>query len=99
MRINFPFLKYKKIYFIFSAILIAGSLISILVFGLKFGIEFTGGSLIELDFSQGRPASGLADRTVVQVSKRGARIWFSLWPSMPAPPRTSTRCLVISGIE
>jgi preprotein translocase subunit SecF len=55
MGINF--LKYRKIYFIFSGILILGSLISLVIFGLKLGIDFTGGSILELEFKEARPSN------------------------------------------
>lgn len=47
-------IKYRKIYFSISIILFLGSLLSLLVFGLKLGIDFTGGSLIEIEFLQER---------------------------------------------
>lgn len=52
---NINFLKYRKIYFIFSGILILGSIICLIVFGLKLGIDFTGGSILELEFKSQRP--------------------------------------------
>jgi preprotein translocase subunit SecF len=55
MDINF--LKYRKIYFIFSGILIAGSLICLVVFGLKPGIDFTGGSILEVEYKTERPSN------------------------------------------
>lgn len=51
------FLKFRKIYFIFSAILIVGSLACLFVFGLKPGIDFTGGSILELEYTMERPAN------------------------------------------
>jgi len=51
----FPFTKYSKIYYIFSGILIIGAIVSLIVFGLKFGIEFTGGSTMDLEFTEARP--------------------------------------------
>ena len=48
MKINF--LKYKIIYPIFFGILFSASLFSIFYFGLKPGIDFTGGSILEVDF-------------------------------------------------
>ncbi len=53
----FPFIKYSKVYYIFSGILILLSIISLIVFGLHFGIEFTGGSTIEVSFTDARPTS------------------------------------------
>src|SRR3989344_558191 len=51
------FTKYSKFYYIFSGILMAVSIASLVVFGLKFGIEFTGGSNMEIMFSENRPAN------------------------------------------
>jgi len=49
---NIPFLKYKKLYYVFSGALAVGSLVCLLLFGLKFGIDFLGGSILEVDFEQ-----------------------------------------------
>ncbi|MEK9180775.1 MAG: protein translocase subunit SecF [Patescibacteria group bacterium] len=43
--------KYYKILFIFSGILIAGSLAALIFWGLNFGIDFRGGSLMEIQFN------------------------------------------------
>ena len=51
---SIKFLKYSKIYFIFSGILILGSIFFLFVFGLKPGIDFTGGSILELEFKDAR---------------------------------------------
>ena len=50
MAINF--LKYKKIYYLFSTTLVVVSLASIFIFGLRFGIDFSGGSILEVDFDK-----------------------------------------------
>ena len=49
------FIKYSKIYFIFSFILITASLACLGVFGLKYSIEFTGGSILEIKYTQTAP--------------------------------------------
>lgn len=54
---NIPFLKYRKIYFIFSSILIIGSLCCLAIFGLKPSIEFTGGSILEIEYQEERPSA------------------------------------------
>jgi len=48
MKINF--LKYSKIYFLISGFLVLGSIVSLLVFGLNMGIDFTGGSILEIEY-------------------------------------------------
>lgn len=70
-RINF--IKYSKICYFLSLALIMGSIFSLLFFGLKFGIEFTGGSLIELEFQNERPSSeevekGLAEFDLGEIT-------------------------------
>lgn len=42
--------QYRKIFFIISAVIVAASLGAIAVFGLNFGIEFTGGEIIETKY-------------------------------------------------
>lgn len=49
-------LRYRKIYYAFSGFLIIGSIISLLVFGLQFGTDFKGGSIMEVAFETERPA-------------------------------------------
>ena len=51
----FSFTKYSTIYYIFSGVIIIGAIASLVIFGLKFGIEFTGGSTMELEFTELRP--------------------------------------------
>ncbi len=62
----FNFTKYSKIYYIFSGVLIAASIASLVLFGLKFGIEFTGGSNMEIEFQDKRPAN---DKVLKQLSE------------------------------
>ena len=52
---NIPFVKFRKIYFVFSGILILGSITSLVIFGLKPGIDFTGGSILEIEYKTQRP--------------------------------------------
>ena len=48
-------LKYRKLFFLISALLVAASIVVLAVWGLNWGIDFTGGSLMELEFKQNRP--------------------------------------------
>lgn len=47
--------KYRKIFFILSGVIVSLSILSVLVFGLTFGIDFTGGALTEVSYPDGRP--------------------------------------------
>ncbi len=48
----FNTLKYYKLWFVISGLIIAFGILSLASFGLKLGIDFTGGSLIQLKFKQ-----------------------------------------------
>jgi preprotein translocase subunit SecF len=50
-----PIIKHRKIWFAVSGALIAACIAILFIFPLKFGIDFTGGSLMELRF-ENRPA-------------------------------------------
>lgn len=52
------FIKHSKIYFIFSGILILISIVFLSLWGLKIGIDFTGGSLLEVEFQNQTPSVG-----------------------------------------
>jgi preprotein translocase subunit SecF len=54
-------IKYRAAWFIISGVLIASSIVSLFVWGLKFGIDFTGGSIQEISWNVARPdASSIA---------------------------------------
>ena len=48
-------IKYRKIFYAISALLIAGSLVSMFYFGLNPGIDFKGGTIVELEYTGTRP--------------------------------------------
>jgi preprotein translocase subunit SecF len=62
MNINFT--KYAKFYYGISGILIIASIAALIAFGLKFGIEFTGGSNMQLEFLDTRPSNEIINKTV-----------------------------------
>ncbi|HEY0220824.1 MAG TPA: hypothetical protein VGC58_01225 [Candidatus Paceibacterota bacterium] len=45
----------RKFFFILSALLIIGSIFSIYFYGLNFGIDFKGGSILEISYPNTRP--------------------------------------------
>lgn len=50
-------MKYKNVWFFLSGALVAASFAVLFLWGLDFGIDFTGGSLIEISFNKEIPAS------------------------------------------
>ncbi|MCC6290542.1 protein translocase subunit SecF [Candidatus Nomurabacteria bacterium] len=63
-------IKYKKLFFFFSGILILASGWSLWNYGLKLGIDFTGGSIMEVNYSSERPSADDI-RTVVDKLNLG----------------------------
>ena len=63
-----PFIKYSKFWLIVSSIIAAVSIWAIAVWGLNWGIDFTGGSLMELTFAKNIPDSA-AVVTALQKSE------------------------------
>jgi len=56
--------NHRKIFFSISAILVALSLFSIFNFGLKLGVDFTGGSILEITYKNSIPEQGEVLKTV-----------------------------------
>lgn len=54
---NIPFIKYSKVSYIVSGLLSLAAIAAIATWGLKLGIDFTGGSLVELSFAKNRPTT------------------------------------------
>lgn len=50
-------ITHRKIFFSISGLLVAASIVAIAVFGLRLGIDFTGGSLLEVQYPNGAPDS------------------------------------------
>jgi preprotein translocase subunit SecF len=50
-----PIIKLRNLWFLISGALVVASLVSLIVYPLKFGIDFTGGSLLEVTFEGQRP--------------------------------------------
>ena len=63
-------LKYKKIYFAVSGLLIVTGIFSLLTWGLKLGVDFKGGTIIEYKFTD--PIS--TEKITKEIEKEGVEI-------------------------
>lgn len=63
-----------KYAYIFSTILIVVSIISICIWGLKFGIDFTGGTLMEIQFSQNIPNNSELEENLKELDLKSLTI-------------------------
>jgi len=83
---QFNFTKYSVFYYIISGILIVATIVSLSMFGLKFGIEFAGGSNMQVQFQKSLPSSdaintalksfNLGEITVQPTGQNGAILQF-----------------------
>src|SRR5437762_2089622 len=53
---TFPIIEKSRIWYMLSGALVAASIVSLLLWRLNFGIDFTGGSLLAVEFTKERPA-------------------------------------------
>ena len=59
--------KNRKIFYAISIILVLASFISIGIWGLKPGIDFTGGTLLEVSYTETRPAQEIISATLAVI--------------------------------
>lgn len=58
---------HRKLFFWITGIVLAGAIGAILTFGLPLGIDFTGGSLMQVSYPQGRPALSAVQKEVSAI--------------------------------
>ena len=58
---------YKYVFLSVSAVLVLASLASLAFFGLKLGIDFTGGSFLEVEFLASRPSLGELQKAISEL--------------------------------
>lgn len=66
--------KYRYLYFILPAVLVLASLVSILVLGLKPGVDLKGGVLLEVSYSENRPTVESVDTELKRLELGDIRV-------------------------
>lgn len=69
MQLNI--IKYRYVWFAFSGVLIGGSLLFLVLFGLKQGIDLTGGSMLVVRYENQRPTPMEAEQAVSSLNLGG----------------------------
>ncbi len=59
---------YRKFFYALSAILVIGSLVAVSIWGLKPGIDFKGGSIIEVEYVGARPEQAALTTSIAPLS-------------------------------
>lgn len=57
----------RTVFYVFSLVLIIASLISLSVWGLLPGIDFTGGTLVDVSYEQGRPETSVVAQALYKI--------------------------------
>lgn len=76
---NFNLVKNQKYFLSFSVLLVTVSLFSVMIWGLKPGLDFTGGSFLEVEYSKTRPSNQAVEESInplvekVQITPAGER--------------------------
>jgi preprotein translocase subunit SecF len=86
----FNFTKYSVVYYVISIILIIASIVCLGIFGLKFGIDFAGGSNMQLQFQDTRPSNEEIQQTLSE---------FSLGEIVVQPTGSNGAILKFQGVD
>jgi preprotein translocase subunit SecF len=70
-------IKYRKIFFALSGLMVAAALVALYVYGLNLGVDFRGGTITEVRFEAERPAKQSVEEWVRTLNLGG----FSVRPS------------------
>lgn len=62
-------IKHRKIFYTLSLVLIIASFISLSVWGLELGIDFKGGSLVEIRYLETKPAAALIEKNIAAMAQ------------------------------
>ena len=63
--------KYRKIFFGITGAIVLASLISLFVYGLHLGTDFTGGTLVQVTYPAGRPAPAVLQESLDVAGLKG----------------------------
>src|SRR3989338_8335247 len=63
--------KHRNTFFAITGAIVLSSIISLIVFGLHLGIDFTGGTLVQVTYPTGRPAAEEVSRSLTEAGFTG----------------------------
>jgi len=70
-----PFIKYKNIFLVLTLIVAIGCVAAIGYFGFNPGIEFTGGSVLEIEYKDARPANSVITEKIADLKLKDVSIY------------------------
>ncbi|OGZ41367.1 MAG: protein-export membrane protein SecF [Candidatus Ryanbacteria bacterium RIFCSPHIGHO2_02_FULL_45_43] len=69
-------IKYRNIFYAVSLLLVTASFAAVIVWGLPLGIDFRGGSLLEVTYTEQRPSVAVVNNALVTSGIHNARVQF-----------------------
>ena len=66
--------KNRKIFYTISGVIVLAALVSLLIFGLNFGIDFKGGAIFEIEYAATRPAVSEVENSLKSIGISGNTI-------------------------
>lgn len=97
---------YRKIFYAISALLVTASLVAVAVYGLNVGIDFKGGSILEVEYPSGRPTQVALEEVLAplelkaSVRSTGEKGYIIRMKSLSEPERVSlNQAVSFSGTQ
>lgn len=66
-----PIIQHRRIFYAISGTLFLASILALIIWGLRFGIDFTGGSLLQIEYKIQRPSNSQIEQNLADL-KLGA---------------------------
>jgi preprotein translocase subunit SecF len=98
-------LKYKKIYFLVSALMIAASLFALFSWGLRLGVDFRGGTIIEYKFEEEVSTEDLSNKLkeekidVTAIQSTGENTYIVKLPPLDKQEKEKVSEIVAGYVE
>ena len=67
-------IRFRKILYVFSAIILAASIFGILFYGFRLGVDFSGGSILEVEFFENKPELSLVEKNLSDAGFSAFRV-------------------------
>ncbi|TSC67166.1 MAG: preprotein translocase subunit SecF [Parcubacteria group bacterium Gr01-1014_73] len=63
-----PIVKHRKIFYTISGVLVGASVIALFIWGLNLGIDFKGGTIVEVSYTDGRPVVSEIEKNLEKLN-------------------------------
>ena len=74
IKANMYIVNHRTIFFTITGIILVAAIASIFIYGLPLSIDFTGGSLIQVTYTQPRPSATTLENALAPLKLGGVRL-------------------------